>query len=475
MKREFTVGAAWTAAASWTEQGASAIFFLIIARLIGADAFGVAAMAFAFLFLGENLVRNTITEAIVEREKLEDGRLEVTFLALIFLSLLIIIALSVIAHLAAEFYDEPQVAPLLLVGSPSVIMISSAGVSTALLRRHLAYRSLAIRTILGVGAGGLVGLFMAMNEFGAWSLVGQRLAQSGTNAIFAIGAARWRPKRWPKLTEFSLLNGLGPQVVLLRSIALVIAQTPTIALGVFVDAHAVGIYAFAYRIIEIVLQLVVNPVKTVAQSTLAEMRRRTGGTAQFFLDLTELSALAGFAAFVGLALIAKPAVDFLMGPEWAGAATVLSLLSAAGAMMTLTSIQESYLLAIDCLGKFVRAAFVELLLGLVIVGIACRYGAAAAAGAVALRTLFVAPLSTIAALAPEKISVARFIRAVVPPALAALGMALLVGCWRLAMLGRMPDALFVGSAITLGVAGVAIILFGLMPTLVTRLRDFIAT
>ena len=83
MKRDFTIGAAWSTAGGWIEQAVTAINFLVIARLVGVEAFGVAAMAFAFLFLGEFLVRDTLTESIVERRSLEDGRLEATFVALV--------------------------------------------------------------------------------------------------------------------------------------------------------------------------------------------------------------------------------------------------------------------------------------------------------------------------------------------------------------------------------------------------------
>ena len=130
MKRDFTISAAWSAAGSWIEQGVAAVIFLVIARLVGVENFGIAAMAFAFLFLGEFLVRDTLTEAIVERRSLEEGRLEATFFALVGFSILIVLALAVVAYVAAEAYGQPAVAPLLLAASPTVLMIGAAGLMT---------------------------------------------------------------------------------------------------------------------------------------------------------------------------------------------------------------------------------------------------------------------------------------------------------------------------------------------------------
>ena len=137
MKRDFTHGVAWSAAASWLEQAAAAIIFLVIAKLIGVESFGITAMAFAFLFLGEYLVRDTVTEAIVEREFLEEGRLEATFVALTGFALVLTLILIILAPVIAWLYGEPVVASLLIVASPTVLMIGVAGVSTALLRRRL--------------------------------------------------------------------------------------------------------------------------------------------------------------------------------------------------------------------------------------------------------------------------------------------------------------------------------------------------
>ena len=473
MKRDFTISAAWTTASSWVEQGAGAVIFLAIARLVGVEGFGVASMAFAFLFLGEFLVRDTITEAIVARKTLEEGRLEATFFTLLGFSLAICLALCALSPLAAAIYHKPQVAALLVAASPTVLMLGAAGVPTAILRRNLAYRTLAIRSMLGTLCGGAVGIGMAAKGFGPWSLVGQRLTEIGFNSLFAFHAAGWAPKRWPTRAEFALVRGLGPRVVVLRSIMLIINQTATVALGVVAEPRAAGLYAFAWRLVELTGFLIVKPLQGVAQSALAAMRRQHASTAQFYLDLTELAALCAFPAFAGLALIAEPIVLVLLGPDWRDAAAILPALCVAGAVASLTAIQEAYLLALDRLQAFILAAFVEAAHGVAMIALASPYGAAAVGGAVALRALAGLPLRTRSALAPETIAPARFLHALAAPALLAAGMAAPVALWRLAVHGRMPDIAFVASAIAIGVAAVGVLLFGLMPNALARLRSFV--
>ncbi|MEO6092431.1 MAG: oligosaccharide flippase family protein [Novosphingobium sp.] len=473
MKRDFTIGAAWSAAASLIEQGAGMIVFLLIARLIGAEGFGIAAMTLAFLLFGEFLVRDTITEAIVERRVLEEGRLEATFFALIGFSLAIAAGLIAIAPLVGRIYQEPTVTPLLIAASPTVLMVGAAGVSTALLRRNLAYRTLALRSVVGVVCGGVVGVAMAARGLGAWSLVGQRLTEVGINSAFAFRAAGWMPRRWPTRAEFALVRGLGPKVVLLRSISLVIAQTPVVALGIAAEPRAAGLFACAWRLVQMIVQLIVKPIQGVAQSAIAELRRQHASTAGFYLDLVELAGLGAFCAFVGLALIGEPLIAVLLGWEWRGAGAMLPALCLAGGVMAVSAIQEAYVLAIGRMRAFVSASAWEAAIGVAAIAVASRWGPVAIGYAVALRALAALPLRTAATLAPEVIAPRRFILALVAPVLLAGGVYVPVALWRFVADGRMSDVGLVGSAVAIGVAAAAGLLFGLMPRAAARLRSFV--
>jgi hypothetical protein len=121
----------------------------------------------------------------------------------------------------------------------------------------------------------------------------------------------------------------------------------------------------------------------------------------------------------------------------------------------------------------VRASALEATVGIVIVALASQYGPAAAASGVAIRALAALPLRTSAALAPERIAPSRLAGSLALPLLAAAGMAVPVALWRIAVLGRVSDAIFLVSAIAIGIATVCIFLFGFMPGAVARLRTFL--
>ncbi|MEZ5914250.1 MAG: oligosaccharide flippase family protein [Parvularculaceae bacterium] len=352
MERRIAAGAAWTAASNWIEQALAFAVFVAIARFIGADAFGVAAMALAFIMLGEVLLRDTLAEGLISADAVERGREDAVFWALIAFGAALVAALAFAAPFAAKMFGDARVAPVMQAMAPTCIFVAISGVPTAKLRRDMAFKTLAIRAIAGVVCGGAVGLYMAANGYGAWSLVGQRLALTGVNAVLAATGARWLPAGAPWSVDYSLVKGLGPRVVALRSLTIVIMQTPVVALGVVSSASSVAMYSFAARIVEIVIFLIVAPLKRVIQPAAAAMRQAGGDTRSLFADVTAIAALAAFALFAGLAFVGQTFIDLTMGEEWRLAGAIIAPLCAAGALTALIEIQEGYLLALDRSSRF---------------------------------------------------------------------------------------------------------------------------
>jgi O-antigen/teichoic acid export membrane protein len=66
------------------------------------------------------------------------------------------------------------------------------------------YRLLALRALIGQGAGTLVGVTIALRGGGAWAVVAQQAMVSAVGAGVLLAGARWRPRllwRWEPILE----------------------------------------------------------------------------------------------------------------------------------------------------------------------------------------------------------------------------------------------------------------------------------
>ena len=154
IRKRLNVGLAWMFAGNWAEQVFNFAVFVILARLLGADEIGLAAMAVAFVLFAEFLVYETLTEVLIQRKTVDPGHLDAVFWSLAAVSTFLVLLIFVLAEPIASVYGEPQVADFLRWLSATILFVGLSGVPVALLRRKIKFGVLAMRASAGIILGG---------------------------------------------------------------------------------------------------------------------------------------------------------------------------------------------------------------------------------------------------------------------------------------------------------------------------------
>lgn len=373
IRRRFTVGVAWMFAGIGAEQVCTFLVVIIMARLLGAEAYGLVMMAMIFITLAEFLVRETITDALIQQKDLQPGHLDAVFWSMCGISGGLALCIVVFADSVASLYAEPRVAEYLIWLWPTVVFIGVSGVPVAILRRNLEFRMLAVRATAGIVAGGTVGITMAVLGYGPWSLIGQRLVQVAVNNILPWFAVDWRPGLKATRGHIRDIRGFSANMLGLRTTELLSVQTPTFLIGTLLGPVALGQFTIAWRIVEALSFVVVTPVRFVAQPAFASMQRSADRAAELLRNVTEVSALFTFACFMGLAAVAGPTIAVLLGPGWEPTAPVLRILCLVGVFLSIERLQQAYCLALGRAGQLFALSFAELLLGVALMFVAVQY------------------------------------------------------------------------------------------------------
>lgn len=367
------------AAGAWIEQAFNFVVFVILARLLGAETIGLAAMAVSFLVLAASLVRETFTEYLIAHKDPTPDDFNAVFWCLIALGLALAALMNLLAVPIAGFYGEPEVASFLRALSPVVLMIALTAVPVAILRRDMRFNILSIRAIAGVVIGGIVGITMALTGFGVWSLIAQYLTLIATNAALAWFAVSWRPGRPPALAHLKKVATFGTQVMGLRTAELTATQAPLVMIGATLGASALGQFSIAWRLIEIGSFLVVTPLRMTSQSAFAAITRSGKSAAALLNDLFDVIGLLALPAFAGLAALAPYVIPFLFGDSWDQAIPVLQIMCAAGIFFCFEKVQQAFCLAAGKAGQVTLVTWAEALLGVVLIWLFAEQGIIAVA------------------------------------------------------------------------------------------------
>ncbi|GAB4385645.1 lipopolysaccharide biosynthesis protein [Albidovulum sp.] len=370
----FIRGVAWMAAGGWTEQAINFVVFVTMAKLLGPELYGLLSMAAVFIVLAEALVRESVSEYLIAARDPQPEDYNATFWLTAALGLVLALLLWALAGPIAALYGHPIVAGLIRGLSVTVLMIAFTAVPVAILRREFNFRVLSLRAIAGVVVGGATGIAMALAGWGVWSFVGQWIAMIATNVVMAWTAVEWRPGLrlgWPHLRR---AGAFGAQVLGLRMAELAVVQMPTLLIGATLGPLATGLYSVSWRLVETLTFLISTPLRMVSQPAFAAVAREGGRAGELLLDIARLTGVVAFPFFVGLAVVAEPALRLFFGTEWLGAAPVLSVLAFLGLYFAIALVQQSFCLAAGRAGAITLLTWANVALGAVLMLGAARWG-----------------------------------------------------------------------------------------------------
>ena len=95
----------------------------------------------------------------------------------------------------ARANGSPQLRMVTIAISVSIPLQCLVIVQTALLKRKMKFKIIAIRDISATVTSGLIGIGSALAGFGVWALVFQHLTRTVVSSFLVWWASTWRPNR----------------------------------------------------------------------------------------------------------------------------------------------------------------------------------------------------------------------------------------------------------------------------------------
>src|SRR5689334_15940114 len=168
----------------------------MLARLLTPAAFGVVGMALMTMGFARLVGDVGFSAAIIQYPDLTTRHVRVAFTGSVLCGTLLFTLLWFLAPVVSRLFNYDGLTPMLRVIGLSLIVSGMAIVSTALLRRELKFRLLAIIEITSyAGAFGAVGVTLATMGYGAWSLIIANVAQP--ICLLAMAVPLGKQSVWP--------------------------------------------------------------------------------------------------------------------------------------------------------------------------------------------------------------------------------------------------------------------------------------
>jgi O-antigen/teichoic acid export membrane protein len=399
-------------------------FFVI--RLLNPADYGLFAMTQSVLVLLSLLNGGGFAGALVRAETITTQQVRQVFGMLVALNVGIALLQVAAAPLAASYFKHPLVGKLLTVQALLYLANPLIVLPSALLARAMDFHRQAKVNLIAAAAGALTALTCALAGLGVWTLVFAPLALVWTRAIGMTVAARLLV--WPSFHLGGAGSTLkfGGAMMLSAFLWLIQTQADVFIGGRALDAHRLGLYTTSLFLAQIVTSKFIPPLNDVAFTAYARLQGDTANAGRSFEKSVRIIMMVSLPFYFGLATTAEPFVQTMLGPKWIEAVPIVAILALA---MPFVTLQILFTPATTALGH-TRIQIISAAAGAVIMplGFFLSIGGGPTGLASAWLTAF--PLLTVftAWLAMPIIgtSTAALARAVMPPLIAATGMACVV-------------------------------------------------
>ncbi|MCL5282116.1 MAG: oligosaccharide flippase family protein [Planctomycetes bacterium] len=331
MKAQAIRGVIWGFLDRIGQQGISFVITMILARLLAPAQFGLVGMLTIFMEVAGAFVDSGFSAALIQKKEVKDIDICSAFYVNVLTSLAAMGLLYVGAPWVAAFYHQPILTSLLHVLSLKLVIGSLACVHSALLWRRIDFKTQLKMGLVATPLSGALGIVMALQGFGVWSLVTQYLTATFLRSAFLWIVIPWRPRLVFSLASVREMFGFGSRLLASGLLNTFFEDLYLVVIGRLFSATSLGLYNGARRIQTLATTNTTTVVTHVAFPVFSRMQDDPLRLKRSLRKAMTLLALIHFPVMMGLALVAQPLVNVLLSPKWAAAAPWLQLLCLVGA------------------------------------------------------------------------------------------------------------------------------------------------
>ena len=337
----------WTVVQKWSVRIGGFLTVAILTRLLSPHDFGVVAVALTVLPILYLLSDFGFATYVIQADKVDERMLSTAFWYSCASGILLAVGLGLIAGPVGGWLNVSGLSSVLWGCAPAVLFVTFSSVSQALLKRRMAFRQLAVQSVLGAIAGQIVAVGFAIAGLGVWALVGQLVVMEElVVAVMAGISAGWLPKFQFSWAEFKTMASFGTKIVGVEGVGLMRSWAETAIVGSVIGIAGLGYLRVSQRLIQVTQDLSAAAILPVSTVAFARLRHDPERLRRAYLRALSVSYAVVTPIMLLVTVGAPEIVPLVFGSGWEDSVLPAQALAIAG-ILTLGAMLDQAL----CVGS----------------------------------------------------------------------------------------------------------------------------
>ena len=310
---------------------------IYLARALRPSDFGLFGMALLYQELLVTALSLGFGTGLIVKKDLSEEDLSTAFWLSCTVRIIIFLAVFLSAPLAALFWKEPRVEPVIRAVSLTLLFQIIGMVPGTLATKHLQFKKInIIRAIAILLESTTVIILVAFTSLTYWALViGMMLNVLFYNVALWISSGCWLPKINFHKDSFRYLFRFGFYAWLFGITNYLKQNVDYFLVGRLLGSHQLGLYEFAYRLPHLVLDRISRPVGNVLFPAFSKIQDDNEKLFNSYINAVKYVCLVCYPILFILAAISDILVPLFWGRQWTPIVVPLQILCLCAALRLL--------------------------------------------------------------------------------------------------------------------------------------------
>lgn len=357
----------------------SFIISIILARLLSPSDYGAIAILLVFITIADVFVNAGFGIALIQKKDADNLDFSSVFYFNFLFSVFVYAVIYLTAPFVANFYNMPILQPTLQVLALRIPVAAINSVQQAYVSRNMQFKKFFYSTLSGTAASAVVGIFMAYNGYGIWSLVGQYLSNAVINTIVLFSVINWRPQLIFSLQRLKGLFSYGWKLLLSGLLDTGYQSLNSLLIGKFYTPADLAFFDTGKKFPMVIVTNINSSISSVLFPALALEQDEPERVKAHTRKAIQISSYIMWPMMLGMAACADNIVSLVLTDKWLPAVPYLQI---ACITYGLWPIHTANLQAINAMGRsdiFLKLELVKKFVGISILIFTMQYGVLAIA------------------------------------------------------------------------------------------------
>lgn len=316
LKSKVFTGMFWRFGEQISSQLVMFIVSIVLARLLEPKQYGTIAIIIVFINFANVFVTEGFGKALIQKKSANNKDFSSVFYFNIFFSWVMYFVIYLSSPTISLFYKEPILSPVMRVLALLIPISGINSIQQAYVSRNMLFKRFFLSTLLGTISSGVIGILMALNNMGIWSIVAQQISNSVANTLILWFTVKWRPSKYFSFKRMKSLLDFGWKILVTSLINSVYDNFRSLLIGKMYSSSVLAFYNRGLNYPNLLISNITTSVGSVLFPALSKIQDDKLRMKQAIRKSISVSTYLIFPMMAGLFGISHNLVSWMLTDKW---------------------------------------------------------------------------------------------------------------------------------------------------------------